>query len=63
MGKGIPYFLEWVHRYLFKDSAKRRGIYWKECVYRRGTYRLSVGQKLTKIDDAHKRTLRSHGHG
>lgn len=30
MGKGIPYFLEWVHRYLFKDSAKRRGIYWKE---------------------------------
>ena len=49
MGKGIPYFLEWVHRYLFKDSAKkggafigRRGIYWKECVYRRGTYQLSV---------------------
>lgn len=26
MGKGIPYFLEWVHRYLFKDSAKRRAF-------------------------------------
>ena len=25
MGKGIPYFLEWVHRYLFKDSAKKEG--------------------------------------